>query len=273
MNRRILLSLAGGLLLAAGCKHKCCRSGGDGLPPAAPFLPPGPGSTIPPAGVPITPGPTGGALPPPDLRPSTSGRPAPEILLPDPIGPGGTSSQKKPKGDSILGGPIAGPGSSKTGTLEPPIALKPETAPATTGVIGFQEIGDGIFAGRKPAVDGFDGLKKNGAKTIIFLHAPGTDVASVREMVETRGLTLTAIETTPEKLKDASEAFQKAVAEKTARPAYVFDDDGTRVGAITYLYCKQVKLENRDVSKITAKGVGLTNESEFWAAIKEIAGE
>src|SRR5213595_846698 len=88
MNRTIVLSLGAGLLLgAAGCKHKCCSRNANGLAPAAPVLPPGPGTTIPPANVPINPG-VGTVLPPADLRPNTSNRPAPEILLPDPIGPG-----------------------------------------------------------------------------------------------------------------------------------------------------------------------------------------
>ena len=266
-NRTIVLALGAGVLLGlAGCKHKCCRQNASNLPPAAPFLPPGPGSTIPPANVPINPG-AGGALPPPDIRPNTSNRPAPEILLPDPIAPGGTSSKKTK--DSVLGGPIASP----SVTLEPPVAAKkPEAAaPETTqtGLPGFTQIGEGFATGRKPTLDGFDTLKKDGYKTVIFVHAPGADVAAVRDLVEARGLTLQAIETTPEKLGDAFESVKKTVSDKATRPAYLFDDDGTRAAAVLYLHFKTVDLESADVSRIRAKSLGLADESEFWPAIKK----
>jgi hypothetical protein len=270
-TRTIAVSLSAAVVLGlAGCRHKCCRND-NSLPPPAPFLPPGPGSTIPPANVPINPGfgPGAGSLPPPDLRPSTSGRPAPEILLPDPIGPGGTSSQKKSSA-GILGGPVAGAATTPS-TLEPPVAAKkPETQEAAqTGLPGFTQIADGFAAGRKPTLDGFDTLKKDGYKTVIFLHAPGADVAAVRDVVEARGFTLAAIETTPEKLGEAFEQVKKSIAEKSARPAYLFDDDGTRAAAVLYLQFKTVDLESADVSRIRARSMGLADDSEFWPAIKK----
>jgi protein tyrosine phosphatase (PTP) superfamily phosphohydrolase (DUF442 family) len=260
----MLSALGLGMLVLASCKHKCCRSDGS-LPPPS-FLPPGPGSTIPPANVPINPGAVP-ALPPPDVRPSISGRPAPEILLPDPIAPGGTSSQKKAS-DGILGGPVnAVPLAS---TLEPPIAAKSEkAAPASNGLPGFTQIKDGVATGGKPTLDGFDTLKKDGYKTIVYLHAPGTDVAAVRDLAETRGLTFVAIEATPEKLGAAFEQLTKATAEKSARPAYVFADDGPRLGAVWYLHFKTVDLESADVSKIRARALGLADDSDFWTEIKK----
>lgn len=264
-NRTIVLSLSAGILLGlAGCKHKCCRQGSSNLPPSAPFLPPGPGSTIPPTNVPINPG-AGSALPPPDIRPNTSNRPAPEILLPDPIGPGGTSSKKSDNG--VLGGPIASP----SVTLEPPMAAKKPEAQTTpqAGLPGFTQIGEGFAAGRRPALDGFDTLKKDNYKTVIFLHAPGADVAAVRDLVEARGLTLQAIETTPEKLSEAFEQVKKTVSDKAARPAYLFDDDGTRAAAVLYLHFKTVDLESADVSRIRAKSLGLADDSDFWPAIRK----
>jgi len=265
-NRTIVLALGAGVLLGlAGCKHKCCRRGSDSLPPSAPFLPPGPGSTIPPAGVPINPG-AGSLLPPADLRPNTSNRPAPEILLPDPIAPGGGTSSKK-SANGVLGGPVASPSL----TLEPPVAAKKLDAQESTqtGLPGFTQIGDGFATGRKPTLDGFDTLKKDGYKTVIFVHAPGADVAAVRDLVEARGLTLQAVETTPEKLGDAFEAVKKTTSDKAARPAYLFDDDGTRAASVLYLHFKTVDLESADVSRIRAKSLGLVDDSDFWPAIKK----
>ena len=272
LRRRLLLSAlgAGVLFGMAGCRHKCCRSNGTFAP--NPYLPPGPGSTIPPAGVPIYP-PGAGTLPPPDLRPSTSGRPAPEILLPDPIGPGGTSS--KTKSNSILGGPVNGP-APLASTLEPPVAVKAAASPnnaSNAGLPGFTQIRDGVATGRRPTLDGFDSLKKDGYKTAIYLHASGADVAAIRDLAETRGLAFVAVETTPEKFAETFEQVTKATAEKTARPAYVFDDDGARAGAVWYLHFKTVELESADVSKIRARSLGLTDDSEFWPAIKQFVAK
>jgi hypothetical protein len=266
-NRTIVLSLCGAVLVGlGGCKHKCCRQNGASSPMPAPFLPPGPGSTIPPANVPLNPG--AGSLPPPDIRPNTSNRPAPEILLPDPIAPGGGTSSKK--SDGLLGGPIGSV--APPATLEPKVAAKKPDSPETTqaGLPAFTQIAEGFAAGRKPTLEGFDTLKKNGYKTVIFTHAPGADVAAVRDVVEARGLTLVAIETTPEKLADTFEQVKKTTADKAARQVYLFDDDGTRAAAVLYLHFKTVELESADVSKIRAKSLGLVDDSEFWTAIKKI---
>jgi len=262
----MLSALGLGMLVLASCKHKCCRSDGS-LPPPS-FLPPGPGSTIPPANVPINPG-AAPTLPPPDVRPSISGRPAPEILLPDPIAPGGTSSQKK-SSDGILGGPVSG-ATPLASTLEPPIAAKAEkAAPApSNGLPGFTRIKDGVATGGKPTLDGFDTLKKDGYKTVVYLHAPGADVAAVRDLAETRGLAFTPVEATPEKLGDAFEQLNKTTADKSARPAYVFADDGARLGAVWYLHFKTIDLESADVSKIRARALGLPDDSDFWPEIKK----
>ncbi|HEY2910212.1 MAG TPA: hypothetical protein VGI99_08195 [Gemmataceae bacterium] len=260
---KLLAVLACGTALGiAGCKHRCCRNDGT-LPPIRPFAPVGPGSTIPPAGVPINPD-GSGSLPPPALTPSTSGRPPQELLLPDPIAPGSTSSSKT--ADGVLGGPV------KATTAEPPVSKPDATATASpsNGLPGFTQIKEGVATGRKPALDGFETLKKDGYKSVVFLYAPGADVAAVRDLAATRGFTFTAIETTPDKLTDAYEQLNKAIAGKTAaQPVYVFDDDGTRAAALWYLHFKSVDLESNDVAKIRAKSLGLADDSEFWPTIKQ----
>lgn len=285
MVRRILVTAvaSGAVLGLAGCHHKCCRTDGcsPGILGPRPFLPSGPGTTIPPAGVPVTPGTTvppitgSGGLPPPDLSPSvfppgTSGRPAPEILTPDPL-PGGPSSrgQRPFRSGGILGGPVNGPAGQ---TLEPPVAAKPgSTASAKpAGLPGLTKIRDGVATGRRPTLDGFDALKKAGYRTAVYLYPPGADVAAVRDLAETRGLAFAAVETTPEMLADAFGQVSKLAADKSARPLYVFDDDGLRTGAVWYLYFKTVELESPEVSKIRARAIGLADGSEFWPAIRRV---
>lgn len=278
MLRPLLLpALATALVLgSSGCRHKCCRTN-DAGPYPRPFLPSGP-SNIPPAGVPVTPGgsvfppPAGSSLPPPDLSvpsaaPDTGGRPSPELLLPDPI-PGGTSRSSYPgQGqNAILGAPLK---ASTDATKEPPLAATPTSTEPTAGLPGFVKIKDGIATGRRPTLDGFETLKRQGYRNIIYLHAAGADVTAIREVAETRELNLTAIQTTPETVAEAYEAFTKAIADK---PAYVFDDDGLRTGAMCYLHFRLVDLESVEVGKIRARALGLKEEGDeaqaFWLALQ-----
>ena len=82
-----------------------------------------------------------------------------------------------------------------------------------TGVISNA---DGVNFNQDLSIERY--LQDDGYKTAIYLHAPGADVAAVRDLAETRGLAFVAIETTPEKLADAVEQVNKATAEKSARP-------------------------------------------------------
>lgn len=268
MIRRILLStLASGAMLGAlGCRHKCCSNNLDRDP--KPFLPPGPGgsvigppmppgSTIPPANLPTTPpsvlppvGPSGSSpIPPPNK----------EVLLPDPL-PGGPSSRS----NSIIGGPVK-PAAGQT--TEPPLAAAP------TGLPGFTKIKDGVAAGGKPALEGFDSLKQAGYRTVVYLHPAGADVGKAKDVAESRGLAFVAIETTPEKLAAAAEQFNRAIGERATKPVYVYGDDPLRAGAVWYLHFRTVDLHSPEVAKIRARGLGLSDTGDeakaFWVAIQQ----
>jgi protein tyrosine phosphatase (PTP) superfamily phosphohydrolase (DUF442 family) len=263
MRRKLLLTAVLVAGVVGGCHHKCCSPASTTPRPYLP-LPPSPGN-IPPPGVPITPAP-GGQLPPPDLNAFPGGSvapapkgPAPEILLPDPV-PGGKSSLSPP---GVLGAPQV--------TQEPPVSGAP-----ATGVPGFVRVNATAASGRKPALDGFDTLKKQGFRSAVYLHPPGADVGAVRDVAEQKGLTFTAIETTPEKLADASAAFDRVLMDRSAQPVYVFDDDGLRAGALWYVRFRTVDQLSPDVARIRARGLGLGDETDearaYWVAIQRHLG-
>jgi protein tyrosine phosphatase (PTP) superfamily phosphohydrolase (DUF442 family) len=273
MVRTILLSAVAGaaLVAAGGCRHRCCSTSTAAPRPYLP-LPPSvtPDGRIPPPGVPITPG--AQALPPADLGPpmaapgSNSNRPAPEILLPDPI-PSGQSSRV---GSSpVLGGPVRPAG----GTAEPPVAAPPNP---TAGLPGFTRVKEGVASGRKPALEGFDTLKRTGFKSVVYLHAAGADISAVRVVAEKKGLTFAAVEATPEKLSDAVTAFDRVVADRAAQPVYVFDDDGLRTGALWYVHFRTTDQLSPEVARIRARGLGLSDETDdaraFWVAVQRFLG-
>jgi protein tyrosine phosphatase (PTP) superfamily phosphohydrolase (DUF442 family) len=274
--RNLLLIAASGTMFVAGCQQKCCLNDPDRRP--RPYQPPPPNGSIllPPAGLPTTPGapaPPGPVVPsvipvdprnypPPALGPTPpnpSLKPAPEVLFPEPL-PGGASSRSSSPGDPGFG-VLQGPAKPTT-TPEPPVV------PATmTGLPGFTKVENGLASGRKPDLDGFASLKQAGYRTVIYLHPTGTDVTAVRDLAGKRGLAFIPIETTPERLTAAREAFNAAVTDKAVRPAYVFDDDEVRAGALWYLYFRS-KSMNDDAARVRAKPLGLTDRGDEGRAFE-----
>lgn len=177
-----------------------------------------------------------------------------------------------------MGGPVKPP-AGRTQTPEPPVAKSapstPPTAPestSTAGLTGFVKVKENAASGRKPTLDGFDSLKRMGYRTVVYLHAAGADVPAVRDVAEKRGLSLTAIETTPEKLSESIEAFNKVLADSSAAPVYVCDDDGLLAGVLWYVHLRTVDNQSVEVAKIRARALGLTEEGDeakaFWVAIQ-----
>jgi protein tyrosine phosphatase (PTP) superfamily phosphohydrolase (DUF442 family) len=225
---------------------------------------------LPPPGVPTTPG----VSPVPSVAPGPSGflppgpvapapKTGPDVLFPDPL-PGSPSSARpaQPAAPNWLGGPV------KAQSAEPP------KAPGTAGLPGYAKVKDGLFAGGKPTLDGFDSLKSAGFRSVIYLHAAGADVSAVKDMASTRGLNFVAIETTPETLAEASKQFDRVAGDRLTRPAYVFADDQTRAGAVWYLHFRTADALGDDVARLRAKALGLNEATDegraFALAIQRV---
>lgn len=305
MIRRLMLAaMASGVVFGmAGCRNnKCCQNGDLSRPPQ-PFLPSGPGAppvigppsggtTIPPAGVPASPPPSvlppggtsnRGSLPPPDplfgapregnYRPPpapNTGKPPTELLLPETLPNGASSTRSQYPANDPTRGVLGAPQKPATKqTAEPPLS-RPQ---ATAGLPSFLQIKPGVSTGRKPAIDGFDSLKQTGCKTVVYLHGHDADVTKDRDVARSRGLTFVDVETTPETLPDALKRVNAVASERSAKPVYVYDEDGLRAGAVWYLYFRTVDLQSADVAGIRARGIGLTDQTDegraFWVAIQQ----
>lgn len=314
IRRLLFAALAVGPLVGlAGCRHHRCCSSPDRapqpyLPPppaGSPFLGPNP-NAIPPTQVPVTPGPSPflgpqpgpgpspGPLPVPDVVPRqgnfgppspapNNAGPAQELILPDPLPNSPSSRSNYP--DPLAGPPFLGPPvSPKPSSAEPPVSrplpqpgptVSPKTAAApTTGLPGYTRLKDGVATGRKPALEGFDSLKQSGFRTVAYLHPAGADVSAARDVVEKRGLTFVAVETTPETLSAALTQVNQLVADKAGQPVYVYDDDGLRTGAVWYLHFRTVDAQAAEPARIRARSIGLTDQTEegraFWVAIQQV---
>lgn len=271
--RRLLLASVAVVFALAGCRHKCQKLfDRDSYCPPPSIAGPRSPLLLPPTQVPTTPAPPASTpFPPPAVMPETSNFPppaalppkanGPDVLFPDPL-PGGMSLRPGPAGTNVLGSPV------KPSTPEPTKATPP------AGLPGFTKVKDGLFAGGKPTLDGFDALKKSGFRTVIYLHAAGADTNAIKDMAATRHLTAVAIETTPETLADASREFQRLTSDTVNHPVYVFSDDPRPAGAVWYLYFRIIDAYGDDVARLRAKSLGLSEQGEegqaFALAIQRV---
>lgn len=309
MTRRILLAaLASGLLFGSlGCRHCCRRQSRNEIRPIPGDFLERPGSTRggdvlipppnvqsggdfggPPASIPDTP------RSPSNFRPEV--KPEKEILLPDPFPP---TSSAKPKASPLLEVPTFGArleepartGASKSPNDLPPITSpSPTTAKAATnpmvqtgyyerktapaGVPGFAVVNAGLANGRKPNVDGFDGLRSGGYKTAIYLHAPEADVSATRNLVEKKGMKFVGVPVSADNWKAGYGSFAEAIGVKEDRPAFVFDDDGVRTGCLWYAYFRNVESLGDDAAQVRAAPLGLRDATaperlKFWQAMQD----
>ncbi len=261
-------------LVAAGCRHRCCLSG---LREPRPYLPPPPRSPylLPPAQVPTIPAPGTDSVVPPvappgEVRqyapptgpswlappaapaPNGNGRPAPEILLPDPLPPGnGPTAGSTPHAAATPGRPAS------------PVTAGPPPAAATDSphLPGYARVLQGVASGRRPSLAGFDALQRAGFRTLLYLHGPQADLAAIRSQAAQRQLALVAIETTPENLPQAIEQFQAVVGDTARHPIYVCDEDGLRCGVLWYVYFRTIEALNDDAARVRARPLGFTTDA------------
>jgi hypothetical protein len=280
-------------------------SGGSRIPP--PSVPTSPPPTVPdtlpPPVVPdsrssfrIDP-----ALPPSQWNPTPtapSSQPTPrtekkELLVPEPL-PGGAPpelpSDRKPITSGFLEEPIPSSGGSdrppKASSVPPPVisepapskpSLEPPTSSTPVGLPGFARVPghEGVASGRRPSLDGFDWLKANGYRTVVYLHAPTADVSAARELAEKRGLRFSPIAVSPANLAKALDEFTAVVNDNGARPVYVADENGVRAGALWYLVFRTSDLLGDDTARLRADPLGLTEagteeQKQFWLAIQDV---
>ncbi len=238
---------------------------------------------------PWDPAPTG----PSDLPAAPAPAPTPgktELLNPDPL-PGGVAPEvplsRKPDTGGLLEEPVRAVGGTdlppKTTTerakpsgkterfLDDPATRSPVGLPGYTRVPGH----DGVTAGRKPTLDGFDWLKSNGFKTVVYLHAPSADFAPARDLATARGLKFVPVAVAPGTLAKAFDEFAAAVADGGNRPLYVIDEDGSRAGGLWYLLFRTRDLLGDDTARLRAAPLGLTEatteeQKRMWIAVQDV---
>jgi len=268
----------GSILLVSGCKHCCKRS----RCPAPNGCPTGPGGT------PFTGSPTlpPQNLPPIDPTPINSNRAQPEVLLPAPLGPGSSGYSPLPRNNVILGDPDFG---SATPQIEekkpikapaPPIGIDENNASTMPiGIANFAQVKEGVSYGFRPDLDGLDWLQINKTKTIVFLRSGKEDDSSDRRQVEKRGMSYKSFVVDPETINATLVAeFNQLVNDAGGRPIFVYDRDGTRAGAMWYLYFRTSEMYTDDEARVRAGRLGLKEkgtleQAALWTAVQKYLAE
>lgn len=141
------------------------------------------------------------------------------------------------------------------------------------GVPGFIAVPDlaGVYTGRRPTVEGFDQLKKSGIRTIVYLHGDGENVDPARELAEERGLGFEPILVTKANISKAIDRFNDLISDRSGRPIYVSDQDGSRAGALWYAYFRTVGLLGEEPARVRAGPLGLSDSGEAGRVLSAAA--
>lgn len=282
------------ILLVSGCRH-CCKkqncpgpiSGPPG-PSGAPFtgaqnLPP---QNLPPQGF----APQGAApqgVAPLDPPPST-GRAAPELLLPTPMGPGTSGYAPIQRNHVILGEPdfetpapaIEEKQQQPIKQPTPPAAIDENPAGALpVGIANYAPVKEGVTYGFRPDLDGLDWLQSNKTKTVVFLRSGKEDDSSDRRQVEKRGMIYKSLVVDPETINAILVVeFNQLVNDAAGRPMFVYDRDGVNAGAMWYLHFRTSEMLKDDEARVRAGRLGLKekgtpDQAALWTAVQKYMAE
>jgi protein tyrosine phosphatase (PTP) superfamily phosphohydrolase (DUF442 family) len=297
----IAAATLGALGGVSGCTH-CCKNPAPAVPPPVYGAPPGrPGgdlllpAPIPPASQPPPPG--GSVVPPGNVLPPGS---APPPGGANPFPPAGTSRFGYSPG-LILGPPTVSPYQQSSPALsvpnpgagvqfgqpqfrnDPSLPPAGATAPAggspaspfPSGIPGFSRVNERVASGLKPFPEGYDWLRANGYRSVLFIRPPGSDDGEERRQTEQRGLTYRSLELSAGTLTDQVVSdFNRAVTDPASQPLFVYDADGTLAGALWYLYFRTAERAGDDVARLRAGRLGLREDGSdeqtaLWLAIQK----
>ncbi len=274
----------GSILFGSGCRHCCKRPQcpSPGACPAGPIGAPFTGSpTLPPQNLPAI-----------DPTPSSSNR-TPELLLPSPMGPGTSGYSPMPRTNVILLEPDFGASTAPIEDKKPIVEeKKPIKAPAPPigidenspsnlpiGIANYAPVKEGVGYGFRPDLEGLDWLQRNKTKTVVFLRSGKEDDSSDRQQVEKRNMKYKSFVVDPETISATLVAdFNQLVNDSAGRPLFVYDRDGTRAGAMWYLYFRTSEMYTDDEARVRAGRLGLKEKGTpeqvaLWTAVQKYMAE
>jgi protein tyrosine phosphatase (PTP) superfamily phosphohydrolase (DUF442 family) len=285
MSRRLLFSALLTAIGLAGCHssqkagysaHKPPCACGQNVPgrlaPAPlPPAPPGVAEGVAPSTFVPSPPPAETVPPPPATierpMPTTPEATTPSVQLGVPV-PRRTESARAPD-DASKDPPAALPN-------KPPKVEEDREPPQPTDVPGYILARPNVATGLKPFPDGISWLRDRGYKAVLHLRAPGEDNAAARRQFETKKLKYLSLEVSSTTLtKAVYEQFVADVVATANHPLYVYDQNGSTVSALWYLYFR-VKMDLDDekaLAEIKRIGLKLDDDDDHkkaWIAAQAL---
>lgn len=268
---------------AAGSCGSCGYAGWP-VPPRVPTIqyPPVPGTGLPAGGIPA---PMPSAPAPPALGTPQAVAPAgalaqPPAASPDqPVSPG-PGVRLSPPQVSDSG---SAPGSARLyppQTPEPPPAARMPPAKDDEGtslpvdIPQFALAKPRVASGQQPLPDGIAWLKSHGYRTVLHVRAPRSDDSAAQAQFEKQGLRYLSLELSADTLtKEVVDAFIKVVQDEKNQPLFVYDADGSRAGALWYLYFRLVDGASDEKARAEAARVGFRQDGDdshrtMWLAVQ-----
>jgi protein tyrosine phosphatase (PTP) superfamily phosphohydrolase (DUF442 family) len=165
------------------------------------------------------------------------------------------------------------------GSAKPPLIAKTETEPSPglpVGIPAFWQASDKIAVGLKPDPEGLDWLRANKYQSVLHLRRKGSDDSAHKEQAAKRGLKYSSLEISAATLtKDQAAEFSKLVTDAANQPLFIYDEDGSLVGAMWYVHLRTTERMPAELAKTKAERIGLreqgtAEQNALWAAIQLI---
>jgi len=151
----------------------------------------------------------------------------------------------------------------------------PSPSPALpVGIPDFSPAEEGITVGLRPDEDGFQWLRDQKYKTVLFLHRGSEDTSADRKAVEALGMRFVSLEvTTDQVMPKLVQTFSALVQDQAARPLFIYDHSGPLTGGMWYLYYRTAGQLNNDEARLRAGRLGLSDQGteeqiRFWKSIQ-----
>ena len=175
--------------------------------------------------------------------------------------------------------PTSAAPSAPTVAPSPPAAVPntPRASSFPVGIANYDRVRpDGnVTTGSRPSLEGLDWLKKEGIATVVFVHLPGVNVESDREVVTRRGMTFVELEFDPKNLdKKSVDEFLRVQRDASLGKIFVYDDvDGAVTGALWYLSFRAIDQSTDEEARVRAGSLGLRenrdgNFRDMWNAAR-----
>lgn len=265
-----------------------CGYAGWPVPPRVPTIqyPPVPGTGLPAGAIPA-PAPSAPALGAPQ-----GVAPAGGIANPAPMPPGPPAEPPPSPGPGVRLAPpqvTDSPAPSDSAKLYPP--QTPEPPPAARMPPAVDDGRDGspslpadiphfalakprVASGEQPLPEGIAWLKAHGYRTVLHVRAPREDDSAARAQFEKRGLRYLSLELSADTLtKEVVDQFNRIVRDEKLLPLFVYDQDGSRAGALWYLYFRLVDGASDDKAREGAARLGFRQDDEdhrtMWLAVQK----